>query len=103
MAKKLHQPKTKYQIIDELANQHMIEHLVHCVVPNQSLSDLVQDLYYELLQKDDATIIRLYNHNELNYFIVGIIRNNLFSTSSPYYYKYKRFQHLTKNIDDLKQ
>lgn len=100
----MHQPKNnekdKYKIIDDLAQQKVVEHLIGCVVGFQ-LPDLAQDLYIDLLDKDSRYIMKLYNDGELNYYIIGCIRNNVFSTTSRYYKQYKRFNDLTQKLDDI--
>lgn len=90
------------KIIDKIAREKVVENLVNKLKTEDSshLDDLCQDIYISLLEKDASLIERLYSDDELNFYIVAMIRNNLCSSTSPFYKKYVKFsQHL--NLDDL--
>lgn len=92
---------TKKQIINQLAKRKTIENILNKFVKYQSYKDdLSQDLYISLLEKPDDQIIKLYESEQLNYFIVGMIRHNIISKTSPFYKQYKKFQDLTDSLDD---
>lgn len=86
---------TRNDIIDELARKRTIEGLIRNIKNTEAahnLQDLAEDLYLELLEKNEDLIVRMYNNNQLGFFIVRMIMNNIFSKNSRYYYRYKRMQ-----------
>lgn len=55
--------------------------------------DFIQDLVIILLEyKDKERLLRMYARNELDFFILGIIRNSLLSDRSEYYRKYIQYE-----------
>lgn len=55
------------------------------------LDDLIQDIYLSLIDKGEAFLADLYSRrNELEYYVMRMVANNLNSKTSPYYQKYKR-------------
>ena len=94
---------TKYEIIDIIAREHLVERVVNKLLsssknPFDCPEDLIQDVYLLLLQKDEDLIVNLYNKGEIGYYILKVVRNQLLSKNSPYYQKYIRFQ---SNSDDI--
>lgn len=90
---------TKKQVINQLAKQKTIENILNKFVKCHSYKDdLAQDLYISLLEKPDDQILKLYESGQLNYFIVGMIRHNIISKTSPFYKQYKKFQDLTDSF-----
>lgn len=83
----------KKDIINQLAINREVETLIENIIKTDdtSLQDLSQDIYLDLLSKNDEKIIQLYKDEQLKYFIVRMIINNISSKNSPYYYKYKKF------------
>lgn len=84
---------TKYDIINEIANNNTVEKIIYKLIPNSKNrfdcpDDLVQDIYEILLKKDDSLIDDLYNKGELGYYILKIAENQIFSCNSRYYYTY---------------
>lgn len=96
----------KIEIIKELAEKKTIETLIQNIVKtsidkDDTLKDLSQDLYVDLLNKDDKKIEGLYNNGQLLFFLTKAIYNNLYSVNSPYYYKYKRFQNKSEELKNI--
>lgn len=91
----------KYDLINRWAKEKKIENLLSTLDTKgenpQDLEELTQDLYIVLLEEDDEKIKRLYEKNQIDYFILRLLKNNLYSKTSRYYYKYKK-----NNTDDLK-
>ena len=54
-----------------------------------NLRDLSQDIYLSLLQKPAELIESLYQGGELDYYITGMIANNILSKTSPYHLQYR--------------
>ena len=96
---------TKIEVVDIIAREHLVERIVNKLLsssknPFDCSEDLIQDLYLILLQKDDDLIVNLYNKDEIGFYLLKIVRNQLLSKNSPYYQKYIRFQ---SNSDDITQ
>ena len=81
----------KRKIIEQLAKDRVVESIIENVNnSDQDRFDLAQDIYLDLLTKDDAFIQELYQSNKLKYFIVKMVTNNIKNKTSPYYYQYKK-------------
>ena len=96
---------TKYEVINIIAREHLVERIVNKLLsssknPFDCPEDLIQEIYLLLLQKDDDLIVNLYNKDEIGFYLLKIVRNQLLSKNSPYYQKYIRFQ---SNSDDITQ
>ena len=82
----------KQEIIQEISKQKIVEEIVYNIGDrgDEDLKDLIQDIYINLLEKEDNLIETLYNTNQLKYFIIRMVVNNIHSKNSPYYTKYKK-------------
>lgn len=91
----------KYEIICCLAKDRQVEQMIHniCHSDAPELNDLAQEIYLALLEYHDEKIIELWQNKQINYFIVRIIYNQYYSSTSPFYYKYRKF---LKHCDDIK-
>ena len=95
----------KYEVVDIIAKEHLVDRIVNKLLsssknPFDCPEDLIQDVYLLLLQKDDNLIVDLYERGELAYYLLRIVRNQLLSVNSSYYYKYIK---LGAKSDDLTQ
>ena len=98
--------RTNAQIINEIANAHLIEEIISGITyskfeSKENLKDLAQDIYLQLLQMDNAKINELYFKKQLRFWVTRIITNNIHSKTSPYYYQYKKSQRQSVSIDDI--
>ena len=87
---------TKSDVLDIIAREHLVERVVNKLLsssknPFDCPEDLIQDVYLLLLQKDEDLIVNLYNKGELGYYILKVVRNQLLSVNSKYYYTYIKF------------
>lgn len=83
--------ETTYEYVEEIVNN---------IAPaDPDKYDLIQDIALIILEKSPNFILELHEKGHLKYYIARVIMNNLFSTSSPYYCKYKKYQ---KHIDIYK-
>lgn len=91
---------SKNEIIAKLASVKMVEGIVHNVSKkdDDQLNDLVQDIYMSLMEKDEEKIVKLYEDNQMRFFITRMVINNIHSKNSPYWCNYKRF---TTNMNEL--
>ena len=76
--------ETAYEYIEEIVN--------NIAQTDPDKDDLIQDIALIILEKPSDFILELYNKKQLKYYITRVIRNNLFSKTSPYYYKYKKYR-----------
>ena len=68
-------------IVEILAKNKTVEKLLtHFSTINKA--DLSQNLYMDLLGKDDDFLTELYTTGRINYYLVGSIRNEIISTKS---------------------
>ena len=83
---------TKEGVVEYIARSKLIQECILIVtggVWRSEYSDLVQDTLIELLSQEK--IVDLYKRGQLKFYIMRIIRNNLQSCTSRFYYKYRRF------------
>ena len=98
---------TKNEIIGKLAKERLVEQIVSNIAKSSddcddTLKDLSQEIYLDLLSKDEEKIVNLYETNQIRFFVVRMVTNNLFSKNSPFYQTFRKNANLTVNIDDLK-
>lgn len=95
---------TKSEIIETIAKERLVEQIVSNIAKTNGdiLNDLSQNIYIDLLMKDDEKIVNLYESNQLRFFIVKMAKNNLFSKNSPFYKTFKKNANLTVDIDNFK-
>ena len=96
---------TKYEVINIIAREHLVEKIVNKLLsssknPFDCPEDLIQDIYLLLLQTDDDLIVNLYNKGEIGYYLLKVVRNQLLSKNSSYYYTYIK---LGANSDDISE
>ena len=93
----------KYKIIDEISKDKVVEEIVYNIGSkgDEDLKDLIQDIYINLLEKEDSLIENLYSTNQLKYFIIRMVVNNIHSKNSPYYTKYKKDKINKVKIEEL--
>ena len=87
-------------MISVIAKEKVVEQIVSNIAKSSDdlLNDLSQEIYLDLLQKDEDKIVKLYESNQMRYFITRMIINNLHSTNSPFWCKIKSFTHNMNEI-----
>ena len=93
---------TKEEVVEEIARTKLIQECILIVtggVWRSEYDDLVQDVLIELLNQEK--IVGLYLKGELKYYVVRVIRNNLQSCTSRFYYRYRRFSLLNSGPERL--
>jgi hypothetical protein len=91
----------KYEIVAELAKNRVIEDIVTNVAQNpqdDTLKDLAQMLYEDLLMKDEDKIVQLYESEQLQYFITRMVLNSINSKTSRYYYLFAKFNNKIQEL-----
>lgn len=93
--------KGKYEIIEELALNKTIEEIIHNIAQTKddTLNDLAQMLYEDLLMKDEDKIVRLYESEQLQYFLTRMVLNSINSKTSRYYYAYKKYNNNAQQLE----
>lgn len=93
----------KQNIIKTIAETNLLRTIINNVAKNskdEDLKDLEQDLYLELLEKDEELIDYLYENDQLNFFLTKMVTNNINSKTSPFYYRYRKYKRQEVQIDD---
>lgn len=96
----------KQNIINKIAQDRMVETIVANVAKDttdEDLADLCQDIYLALMEKDEETIEELYANKQLNFFVTRMIINNIDSSTSRYFYNYKKNKLKQISMDDYKE
>ena len=80
------------EVVEYIARSKLIQECILMVtggVWRSEYDDLVQDVLVELL--DQTKIVDLYEKNQLRYYVMRIVRNNIQSNTSRFFYRYRRF------------
>lgn len=91
----------KYEIVAELAQNKTIEEIIGNIAQNpqdDTLKDLSQMLYEDLLMKDEEKIVQLYESEQLQYFITRMVLNSINSKTSRYYYLFAKFNNKVQEL-----
>ena len=79
-------------VVEEIARSKLIQECIKVVtggVWRSEYDDLVQDILMELL--DQTKIVDLYEKGQLKFYVMRIVRNNIQSNTSRFFYRYRRF------------
>lgn len=93
---------TKEGVVEYIARSKLIQECIKVVtggVWRSEYNDLVQDILMELL--DQTKIVDLYKKGQLRYYVMRIVRNNINSNTSRFYYRYRRFSLLNSGPEIL--
>ena len=85
------------EVVELVAKEGWVEECIRTVsggVWRSEYSDLVQDVLVELLNQEK--IVGLYQRGQLKFFIMRIVRNNIQSNTSRFFYRYRRFSLLNQ-------
>ena len=88
---------TKEEVVEYIARSKLIQECILIVtggVWRSEYDDLSQDVLIELL--DQEKIVGLYQRGQLRYYVMRIVRNNLQSCTSRFFYRYRRFSLLNQ-------
>lgn len=95
---------TKRQIVEEVARKGWVEQCIRTVSGGtwrSEYKDLTQDILLELWDMDDKKLKGLWERKQLRYYLMRIVRNNIQSKTSRFYYRYRRFSFLNLGPDSL--
>mgnify|MGYP003625153549 FL=1 len=75
----------------ENSRAELMNKFIYKMIPNvRDAEDFFNDLFIILADKDFNKIKTIYDNDEMSQYLYVIIRNNLQSTSSRYYYTYRK-------------
>ena len=83
---------TKEEVVERIAREGWVEECIKTVsggVWRSEYDDLTQDILMELLEQ--TKIVDLYKKGQLKFYIMRVVRNNIQSATSRFYYRYRRF------------
>ena len=92
----------KREIVEEVAKKGWIEECIRVVtggIWRAEHKDLTQDILLELLDLSDSKLQGLYNRCQLKFYLMRIVRNNIQSKTSRFYYRYRRFSLLNSGTE----
>ena len=90
-------------VVEDIARSKLIQECILIVtggVWRSEYDDLVQDLLVEFLDQGKK-IVDLYEKGQLRYYVMRIVRNNIQSNTSRFYYRYRRFSLLNSGPERL--
>ena len=93
---------TVEEVVELITKEGWVEECIKTVsggVWRSEYSDLVQDVLIELLNQEK--IVGLYQRGQLKFYIMRVIRNNLQSCTSRFFYRYRRFSLLNSGPERL--
>ena len=85
------------EVVEEIARTKLIQECILIVtggVWRSEYDDLTSDILLELL--DQTKIVDLYEKGQLRYYVMRIVRNNIQSNTSRFFYRYRRFSLLNQ-------
>jgi hypothetical protein len=89
-------------IVGHIAECRMVEDLVRNITHHSSLEgdleDLVQIIYFALLQTEAKRLDELTKSGGMKFYIIRMIENQYFSKNSPFYTEVKKFRDRTSGI-----
>ena len=95
--------KTKYQIIEELARERVVEEMccnvAHVSELTDDLKDLAQIIYVALLEYKDEYIIDLAKDSAIRFFIARMIINQWNTDHSPFRDLVTHFSSITDELN----
>lgn len=94
---------TNQEIVDIYLNNGLIRTCVDYQFMKQDKTykeDYFQDLIVELLLFDNEKLNDAHARNHMNALLTRIIQNNLFSNTSWFYRRYRKWDSLTDEISD---
>jgi hypothetical protein len=90
------------KIVSQLARSRTVEDLVSNITHHSSieadLADLVQIIYFALLQTDAKRLEELTTNGGIKFYIVRMIQNQYFSKNSPFYMEIRRFRDRSSEV-----
>ena len=81
----------KYKPVQYIIDNKIIEGLIRDYsVDYQFRDDLTQEIYMILLDSDQAKLQDIINKKQIRFYVARILRNQFYSSTSPFYKQYKK-------------
>ena len=93
---------TVREVVERVAKEGWVEECIKVVtggVWRSEYNDLAQDVLIELLNQ--TKVVDLYKKGQLKFYIMRVVRNNIQSATSRFYYRYRRFSLLNSGPERL--
>lgn len=93
-------------MIEKIYRSELFNRLIDMYAPKHLIEDAKQHIILILAENSDKKLKEIEEKNYLNYFIIRIIKNQLLSSSSPFYrtfrkqIEYDKIEHLYDDVDD---
>ncbi|MBO7681537.1 MAG: hypothetical protein J6T17_02150 [Clostridia bacterium] len=91
--------------MDELGRERRVEQIILRIAGvtdlDADLSDLAQMVYVTLLEYDPAKLARIWETDAINFLIVRLVKFNLNSKTSRYYYAIKIFSARSNDLSTV--
>lgn len=94
----------RYAIVDILGRERRVERIVQNIARtklNRDLQDLCQMVYEVLLTMPLDKLLDLWEHEEINFFIVRVAINQMQGSRSAYYTQIRKFSEQSDEIGDM--
>lgn len=79
-----------------MANKKLIDTCISFQVTKYKqfkyLEDIRQEIYLIILEYNNEKLNAMHRENHINAFVTGVLYRQLYSQTSPFYRKYKKFQ-----------
>ena len=89
--------------VDYIYNHRLVQDIAkNMKVSDEYFDDLCQEVYFILLTGyTDEKLQEAIDNNQINYIITSIMKKQWYSSTSPFYMKYKKPQKNKIDIDEL--
>lgn len=91
------------EVLEYLFKSKLLERCINCqffkIGTQDFKEDFTQDMWEWVLTYDEDKLYHAYINHHLNALLTRVIQNNIMSTNSPFYKKYKRFINMTMEIN----
>lgn len=91
------------KVVELIVKDKILDQIINNIAKNakdEDLNDLKQDIYLELLEKNEDWLYGIYERGQMNYYLTRIVLNNINSKTSPFYYRYRKYKRQEVQIDD---
>lgn len=91
------------KVVELIVKEKILDQIINNIAKDakdEDLNDLKQDIYLELLEKNEEWLFGIYERGQMNYYLTRIVLNNINSKTSPFYYRYRKYKRQEVQIDD---
>lgn len=94
------------KVVELIVKDKILDQIINNIAKDakdEDLNDLKQDIYLELLEKNEDWLYGIYERGQMNYYLTRIVLNNINSKTSPFYYRYRKYKRQEVQIDDTEE